>query len=554
MFPRLHVLKLCRRLMMMPMVGDEGLLITDLHDKPGFVSVMGASLAKPKEITCEKAEIFKENYIRAKFGLEKSDEMPPRQGKFTKRCCHCHQPSSLRCSACRSNYCSKPCQKKNWSRHLFSCSLARRPNDADHLTIFVRRWSHTTGDESTQAQILSDLYSDDDLCQTFGFNNCAARDDVAKLLCFYTHMTSKLSKRRLQFGVDEGNLRDFIAVVVALIQHEGKEVYRDCACMTWFLHRQSFVDCIIPNWPGDFAYQPASLRRLERALSIEDRDDDIYPLSESEREVLSLYSILFRDFNNVPGPLTSTWLNFGFCYCTNSGQSTELAKAYVLLAKSGTSLEQIAKAYEEAALPTLMRHQGLDISSLQANGIAFHRPNLEDLGIYRLVAEVNHTLSGRFCYCHTSKSHCHPKFETHLCYESERDYRFHGTNTWERWQLFNFYKYLLSHENFDARKMQEARRHPVKEKLDEYLDSLVPDFRKNIGNKVLGDLMFPKLRARVEFPHGRHPCWCVMHDIIDPEGLTCFMSMSVSQLQATTQSNGNGDLEHSLSHRHLDSA
>ncbi|TVY35196.1 hypothetical protein LSUB1_G005388 [Lachnellula subtilissima] len=537
-----------KQLMMMPMVaGNDGLLITDLYEKPGFVSVMGGSLSKPKEMSCEDAEIYKENHIRGKFELEKTDEMPPKQGKFAPTCRRCHRPSSLRCSSCRSDYCSRACQKKHWSRHVFVCKLAKRPNDVDYLRIFIRKWSHAIGYEWREAQILSELYSDDDLCKTFGFNNCAERHDVGNLLCFYTHMTSKLSTNGVQVGVDEGNLGAYLAFVVELIQLEGKETYRDCTCFTWFLHRRSFIDCVIPNWAGDFAYQAAALRRLEYALSIEDRDDDAHPLSTSEREVLALYSILFRDFNNIPGPLTSKWLQFGFCFCTNRGQSMELAKLYVQLAKCGASLEEIARAYEEHTLPILMRRRGLNISLFKAKGIAFHRPDLEELGIYRLITEVSHTLSGRFCYCHLTRGYCHPKFESHLSRESDGDYGFHGTNTWERWQLFNFYKHVFGHPNFDARKMQEAKRNPDKEKLDQYLDSLVPDFRKNIADTVLGDIMFPKLKAGVRFPNGRPPCWCVMHDTIAPEGLGLFPLSIVSQLRAITQ----GDKEDALEDSNL---
>jgi hypothetical protein len=364
-------------------------------------------------------------------------------------------------------------------------------------------------------------------------------------------MTSKLSTNGLQPGVNGGNLGDYMAVVAELTQYEAKEPYHDCLCFTWFLHRRSFIDCIIPNWAGDFVYQAAAWRRLEHALSIEDRDDDVHPLSKSEKEVLKLYSMLFRDFNNIPGPLTSSWLQFGFCFCTSRGQSVELAKLYVQLAKCGTSLKEIARAYEEKTLPILMRRRGLNISTFQANGIAFHRPNLEELGIYRLIAEVTHTLSGRFCYCHLSKSNCHPKFETHLSRESDGDYGFHGANTWERWQLFNFYKHVFGHQNFDARKMQEAKRHADKKKLDQYLDSLVPEFRKTISNGVLGDIMFPKLKAGVEFPNGRPPCWCVMHDAIGSEGLDCFASIVVSQLRTRNQGNEGNTLEDKQFYRYI---
>jgi hypothetical protein len=168
---------------------------------------------------------------------------------------------------------------------------------------------------------------------------------------------------------------------------------------------------------------------------------------------------------------------------------------------------------------------------LEANGIPFHRPNRKERGIYRLIAEVNHTLSGRFCYCFMSKSYCHPKFETHLSRESDGDYGFHETNTWERWQLLNFYKHVFSRPSFDAWKMQEAKRHSNRDKLNQYLDSLVPNFKKKIGNRALGDAMFPKLEARVRFPHGRPECYCVMHNTIALKGLNWGTLLELSCLR-----------------------
>lgn len=67
-------------------------------------------------------------------------------------------------------------------------------------------------------------------------------------------MTSKLSINGVQVGVDEGNLDDYIAVVAELIQYKEKETYYNCSYFTWFLYRRSFIDCVIPNWTGDFAY------------------------------------------------------------------------------------------------------------------------------------------------------------------------------------------------------------------------------------------------------------------------------------------------------------
>jgi len=85
---------------------DDGLLITDLYEKPGFVSVMGGSFTKPKEMSCEEAEIYKENHIRVKFGLERTDEMPRSKANLPKRVvvATAIKPSLF---SCRSNYCSR---------------------------------------------------------------------------------------------------------------------------------------------------------------------------------------------------------------------------------------------------------------------------------------------------------------------------------------------------------------------------------------------------------------------------------------------------------------
>jgi hypothetical protein len=378
-------------------------------------------------------------------------------------------------------------------------------------------------------QILLDFYSDDDLCKTFGFNNCFNSGEVANLLCFYGHMTSKRSTKGVQVGVNHGSFGDYMEVFAGLTPHDRKDDCRDCPCFKWFLGRRS-TGFDIPNWKESYAYQILGLRRAEHVLSLELRDDDVEPLSAAEREILSLYSVLFRGFNNIPNPLHLKWFNFGFCFCTNHGQRRRLAKLYLQLVESGASIDDIARAYESESLSVLRRSRGLGISFFEENGILFHRPNLEERGIYRLIAEVNHTLSGHFCYCFLQKPYCHPRFETHLSGESDGDYGFHGTHTWERWQLLNFYKHVFRHPSFDARKMQEAKRHSDNDKLNQYLDSLVPDFQK-IWNRVLGDAMFPKLKACVRFPHGRPECCCVMHNTIAPEGLNWGTLLELSYLR-----------------------
>jgi len=86
-------------------------------------------------------------------------------------------------------------------------------------------------------------------------------------------------------------------------------------------------------------YQAAALRRLEHALSIEERDDDVHLsryLKGSADSVLNM----FRDFNNIPGPLTSKWLEFVSAFA-QPWSVYGARKLYVQLAKRGASLEKL---------------------------------------------------------------------------------------------------------------------------------------------------------------------------------------------------------------------
>jgi hypothetical protein len=56
-------------MMMGQFVTDDGLIVVENYEKPGFVSVYEVSLTKPKEMTYLEAEIYKENHIRGKFGF-----------------------------------------------------------------------------------------------------------------------------------------------------------------------------------------------------------------------------------------------------------------------------------------------------------------------------------------------------------------------------------------------------------------------------------------------------------------------------------------------------
>ena len=176
-------------------------------------------------------------------------------------------------------YCSLSCQKKDWRRHICICRIKSRPNDVDFLKIMIRRW-FSANDELRQASTLTSLFSDDNLCKTFGFNNCADIKEVGSLLCFYRHMILRLGTKGVQLGVDG--------------VHDADN-FSNCSCIAWYLHRRSTGFCFhMPNWNGNYLYQVLSLRKAEKVLSLESRDDEVYPLSITEKRILALYSMLFR--------------------------------------------------------------------------------------------------------------------------------------------------------------------------------------------------------------------------------------------------------------------
>lgn len=248
-------------------------------------------------------------------------------------------------------------------------------------------------------------------------------------------------------------------------------------------------------------------------------NDDWDHFNDAEHCVARLYTILFRSFNNIPTEISAEWINFGFCFCTDRAQTEALANAYISLAESGATLAEIANAWKQETLLDFMGKKGINVSLLRNNQIALHKPPSAEFGAYRLVAEVNHALSGMHYTVCTRRCHFRSKNEPFLSLESEGDYGFTATNTWERWQLLRFYHGVFSLPRFSAREMQKARHDPDPRALEKYLDSLVPGFRLGISNIHFADGTFPNLGTRVSFPDGAPECYCILHPVPAPAGL-----------------------------------
>ncbi|KAL2793799.1 hypothetical protein BJX66DRAFT_305409 [Aspergillus keveii] len=206
---------------------------------------------------------------------------------------------------------------------------------------------------------------------------------------------------------------------------------------------------------------------------------------------------------------------------------------YLALVASGATFDDIVAAYETSTLKDLMETHGIDVSPLDRQGVNLTRPRGSEYAVFRLMISVDHALSGRYCRCFrvNHARQCHWYFETHLDIECDGAYGFHLMNSWERWQLLNFYKYVFSLPAFDARKMAEAT---TNGKLESYLDSLVPNMRTRIyDSDRVSTPMYPilKIRTTLRSMDGQNvsnhvECHCRVHDIVGPPGLCFFDSAS----------------------------
>lgn len=330
----------------------------------------------------------------------------------------------------------------------------------------------------------------------------------------------------IQRCIDRQTLGDLVNDWVAGEYQRGPS--GNCKFLWWFRDRYGkFLD--IPSKEQPYAYQIDAIDTLKQRF-FGDPDAQI-KLRDAEKCVFALYSILLRSFNNIPDVRLPEWIQFGFCYCSSVAQQRDLAMAYLDLLQCDLSLDQIATAWENNLLLSLMEKHKIDVPMAESNALSIQQPSTEDFGIYRLMVEVNHALSGSFCNCFRAACHNHSKHETLLSKESEVDYGFHGTNAWERWQLLNFYSHVFANPHFNAKEMQKARRDPNSGALELYLESLIPNLRQKLNNHNHTDAMFPKLGNRASYPYDRPQCPCIMHNQLTSKGLDLFVLVRITSIQ-----------------------
>ncbi|KAE8385760.1 hypothetical protein ETB97_009984 [Aspergillus alliaceus] len=73
---------------------------------------------------------------------------------------------------------------------------------------------------------------------------------------------------------------------------------------------------------------------------------------------------------------------------------------------------------------------------------------------------------------------CYWYYETHVDLECDVGSGFHQTDSWESWQLLNFYQHLFKAPGFDSGAMAAAKESHERGALERHIDTSVPDMRR----------------------------------------------------------------------------
>ncbi|KAI0513281.1 hypothetical protein F5B22DRAFT_637225 [Xylaria bambusicola] len=506
-----------------------------LPESPGRAQVIGGSgtaIAMP----IEDAELTKINHDRKAFKLEQINEMPHEIKHIGQRSCRrCGKLATYRCSACRTSYCSKDCQKRDWKTHVFVCRVANRPHDVDILSLTIRKTKRDmiSGSIERTYNAIRYLLADDRLCTTFGFNNCATDLELADLVCLYSNVLARArpSNQGLQQKLNEGVLGEFLKNFCQLERRVAEITGKDeCTCVTWFLERRTSEEAFpIPGIETEpYGIWDTAVSCAIQSLQLTERVENGPMFNKSQSDVFRLYVAIPPYVQRFPDVRSSLWTKFGFCYCRTFEQRQSLATSYWNLLAVST-FDEIVAAYQTATLFDLMQRHGIGTPPRVQETRPIEDMDSED-GIFRLMIGVEHALSGNFCNCfqYDPSWRCRSYFETHLDREADGNFGFHMRSSWERWQLLNFYKYVFALPDFDPGEMAKARQDVDPKRLEKYLDTLVPDAKTKLIDRYRFNPFFPRFEGRVSVvtqdrqrvPGWHRGCGCKIHDVLGPPGLS----------------------------------
>ena len=166
----------------------EGMTFTTPADQPGMVVRMDPC-SESGEMSVQQAEAIDSRAQRRAL------PMYPAGKNIVRWCRVCRRETKASCSRCSLAYCSRTCQKADWSKHVFVCGVAQRPDNADVLIYAI-----------LTNQSLALEY--EDAAKDFGFYHCITQEEIHKISSTYRYLVTNLiaSSRKLKSWQQRGVL------------------------------------------------------------------------------------------------------------------------------------------------------------------------------------------------------------------------------------------------------------------------------------------------------------------------------------------------------------
>lgn len=371
---------------------------------------------------------------------------------------------------------------------------------ADNFLLLLHALTNGRNTEDQTKQLRTNLLADKGISQAFGFYGCETLEQVLYLIRVYAHMT--LNRRAgllLQKWLDNGSI-------------EYKLGRRIRSTSKYFLGgAQKLLSSreLLKEQELGIAAHVCSGYLYAIQLLMQDGNTNA-DVNFAKRKVVRLYATLLKDFDNIPSRTQSQWIDFGFCFCPDYEWASRMADAYLELAQKA-SLEEIADAWgKEYLLNDLFRAKYIDIVDFERVGIRFGRPRKLELGVYRLMLEVDRVHRGSLCKCCHFFGSCHRFPESFLSHESVMDYGFDTLSPWERWQMMALWQEIFASKKFNTREMLAARGSGDGETLQRYIEGIV-DTRK-YWNKYKAGMLFPNVPGVIDWRTSIMPlCYCICH-------------------------------------------
>ncbi|EMD40604.1 hypothetical protein CERSUDRAFT_111190 [Gelatoporia subvermispora B] len=272
--------------------------------------------------------------------MSSNDTTPMPNVQASHICKSCDRPAGFRCSGCSAKdawYCSKACQKEDWTFHIFYC----KPKDKIDTAYFLARSAYIDR-MPEHPQTRTD----------YGFDDVVAPEDASNLLGLYQGLFKALdvTPQDVRKWRRQGTLVEEIKAAYSRLPPDNQGAY-----YPWFLRNLWVLDKSLspPAEPWkDFIEKGNRYCGIPLSLSQDERTSYVQGLPKLKQECASFCTTMLS--SQHPGPEFSLWIKFGFCACPNSYLEMQLGNTYHALLQK-CAFDEFYRAYETSALMALIR-------------------------------------------------------------------------------------------------------------------------------------------------------------------------------------------------------